>query len=320
MDKLNSFLRLIRIKNLFIILLIQIVIKIFLIDSYLNTSALSNFDFSIYLLALISIVAGGYIINDIYDVETDKINKPEVIIIDKDISKSSAISAYYILNLIGISNGFYAAYQVDRLWFGSIFIFFAFSLWKYSKSYKTSFLFGNLQVAFLTALSIISLALYDLAPVGITSENGSTTIFYIILSYSGFAFITTLIREIIKDLEDIEGDRRIGANTLAINYGIDKTRKATAFLILLPICAIAYFQHLQYNDLISNIYINENFWWRNFIATLYTLSLQVLLIILLIKVTRSNTKSEFHSLSKLCKIIILFGILSIPSFHLLYQN
>jgi len=320
MDKLNSFLRLIRIKNLFIILLIQIVIKIFLIDSYLNNSALSNFDFSIYILALVSIVAGGYIINDIYDVETDKINKPEVIIIDKDISKSSAISSYYILNLIGIANGFYAAYQVNRLWFGSIFIFFAFSLWKYSKSYKTSFLFGNLQVAFLTALSIISLALYDLVPVGITSENGSTTIFYIILSYSGFAFITTLIREIIKDLEDIEGDRRIGANTLAINYGIDKTRKATAFLILLPICAIAYFQHLQYNDLISNIYINENFWWKNFIAALYTLFLQVLLIILLIKVTRSNTKSEFHSLSKLCKIIILFGILSIPSFHLLYQN
>ena len=106
----------------------------------------------------------------------------------------------------------------------------------------------------------------------------------------------------------------------SINYGIDKTRKATAFLILLPICAIAYFQHLQYNDLFNSIYINENFWWRNFIATLYTLFLQVLLIILLIKVTRSNTKSEFHSLSKLCKIIILFGILSIPSFHLLYQN
>ena len=320
MDKLNSFLKLIRIKNLFIILLIQIVIKIFLIDSYLNNSALSNFDFSIYLLALISIVAGGYIINDIYDVETDKINKPKAIIIDKKISRSSAISSYYILNIVGLANGFYAAYQVNRLWFGSIFIFFAFSLWKYSKSYKTSFLFGNLQVAFLTALSIISLALYDIVPVGITSENGSTTIFYIILSYSGFAFITTLIREIIKDLEDIEGDRRIGANTLAINYGIDKTRKVTAFLILLPICAIAYFQYLQYNDLISNLHINENFWWRNFIATLYTFFLQVLLIILLIKVNRSNKKSEFHYLSKLCKIIILFGILSIPSFHLLYQN
>ncbi len=320
MDKLNSFLRLIRIKNLFIILLIQIVIKIFLIDSYLNNSALSNFDFSIYLLALISIVAGGYIINDIYDVETDKINKPKAIIIDKKISRSSAISSYYILNIVGLANGFYAAYQVNTLWLGSIFIFFAFSLWKYSKSYKTSFLFGNLQVAFLTALSIISLALYDIVPVGITSENGSTTIFYIILSYSGFAFITTLIREIIKDLEDIEGDRRIGANTLAINYGIDKTRKVTAFLILLPICAIAYFQYLQYNDLISNLHINENFWWRNFIATIYTFFLQVLLIILLIKVNRSNKKSEFHYLSKLCKIIILFGILSIPSFHLLYQN
>ena len=87
MTDLSSFLKLIRFKNLLIIVLIQVVIKFFLINAYLINSAihLSNIDFSIYLFALIAIVAGGYIINDIYDIEIDKINKPETRIIEKKI-------------------------------------------------------------------------------------------------------------------------------------------------------------------------------------------------------------------------------------------
>ena len=80
-------------------------------------------------------------------------------------------------------------------------------------------------MAFLTALSIITLALFDLIPVGKKIEDGSKIIFYIILFYAGFSFIITLIREIIKDLEDYDGDKKIGANTLAINYGAANTKK-----------------------------------------------------------------------------------------------
>ena len=98
MNKLSSFLSLIRFKNLLIIVLTQIAIKFFLINFYLNNSSLSNFDFSIYLFALITIVAGGYIINDIYDIEIDKVNKPETRIIEQKISKKFAIKAYCILN------------------------------------------------------------------------------------------------------------------------------------------------------------------------------------------------------------------------------
>ena len=317
MSNLSSFLKLIRFKNLLIIVLIQVVIKFYLINAYLINSAihLSNIDFSIYLFALIAIVAGGYIINDIYDIEIDKINKPETRIIEKKIRKQSAFKAYYMLNFIGIASGFYAAYQVNRWWFGFIFIFFAFSLWRYSKNYKTAFLIGNLQVAFLTALSIITLALFDLITVGKKIEDGSKIIFYIILFYAGFSFIITLIREIIKDLEDYDGDKKIGANTLAINYGAANTKKIIALLILIPIFGIGYFQYI---DLSVNFSISESSWWKNFIAALYTCLLQVLLIILLIKIRTSNTKSDFYFLSTLCKIIMLIGILSIPLFHFLY--
>ena len=322
MTDLSSFLKLIRFKNLLIIVLIQVVIKFFLINAYLINSAihLSNIDFSIYLFALIAIVAGGYIINDIYDIEIDKINKPETRIIEKKIRKQSAIKAYYMLNFIGIASGFYAAYQVNRWWFGFIFIFFAFSLWRYSKNYKTAFLIGNLQVAFLTALSIITLALFDLIPVGKKIEDESKIIFYIILFYAGFSFIITLIREIIKDLEDYDGDKKIGANTLAINYGAANTKKIIALLILIPIFGIGYFQYFQYISLRVIFFFGGSFHWEDFIAVLYTCLLQVLLIILLIKIRTSNTKSDFYFLSTLCKIIMLIGILSIPLFHFLDQN
>ena len=320
MNNLDSFLSLIRFKNLLIIVLIQSVIKVFLINSYLSNSALSNIDFSIYLLALITIAAGGYIINDIYDLEIDKINKPGTRIIEKKISKEFSFKVYYILNIIGITSGFYVSYQVNKLWFGCIFIFFVFNLWKYSKEYKASFLIGNLQVAFLAALSIITLSLFDLIPVGIKNEDGSKIIFYIILFYAGFSFITTLIREIIKDLEDIEGDKKINANTLAINYGVAKTKKITALLILIPIFGIAYLQYFQYNNLSNNFSIIGSSWWENFITALYTLFLQILLILLIIKIIKSNTKSDFHFSSTLCKIIMLVGILSIPLFSFLHLN
>ena len=320
MSRLSSFLDLIRFKNLLIIALIQIAIKFSLINSYLSHSALSNFDFSIYLFALTTIVAGGYIINDIYDIEIDKINNPETRIIERKLSKSFAIKSYYILNLIGITSGFYASYQINKLWFGCIFIFFTFSLWRYSKNYKTTFLIGNLQVSFLTALSIINLAIFDLTPIGIKIENGSQIIFYIILFYSLFSFIITFIREIIKDLEDVKGDKKIGANTLAINYGVVTTKKITTFLILIPILGIAYFQYFQYSVLSSTFSIELSYWGVNLVAILYTALLQILLLTLLIQKNIASTKSDFHLSSTLCKIIMIIGILSIPLFSFLHLH
>ena len=308
MNKLSSFLSLIRFQNLLIIALTQVFIKFSLVNSYLNNSALSAFDFSIYLFALITIVSSGYIINDIYDVEIDKINKPKTRIIEQEISIKTAIKMYYTLNLIGVFSGFYAALKVNRWWFGFIFIFFSFSLWRYSKNNKTSFVIGNMQVAFLTALSIICLAIFDLSPMKITNENGSKIILYIIICYSGFSFITTLIREIIKDLEDLEGDKKIGANTLAINYSLKKTKKITSALILTAILGIAYFQYFQYSVMSSTFSIELSYWGSDLIAVIYTSLLQVLLIILLTKIRTSNTIADFHYLSTLCKVIMLFGI------------
>jgi len=320
MSRLVYFLKLIRLQNLSIIILMQVAIKFFLINSYLNYPSLSNYDFSLYLFSLITIVAAGYIINDIYDVEIDRINKPAKRIIEKIIKKKTALRIYYILNILGLTIGFYIAYQVNKVWLGFMFMFFAYNLFKYSKEYKTKFAIGNIQIAFLIALSIINLALFDLNLFGINTEDGTLGILYIILIYSAFAFIITLIREIIKDIEDIKGDKELGANTLAINYGGTITKKITFMLTLIPITGVAYFQYFQYNTLTNPSNIELSYWGVNKIGVIYTLLLQILMVTLLIKKSRANTITDFHLASTLCKIIMIIGILAIPLFNLLHQN
>ena len=302
------------------IALIQVLIKYTLINVYLDNFTLNNIRFSFYLIALILIVAAGYIINDIYDIQTDKINKKENQIIGNSISSKSAINYYYLLNFIGVLFGFYIALSIEKTAFGFMFIFFAFSLWRYSKQHKTSFATGNFQVAFLIALSIINLILFDLVPIGLNNENGSLMISKIIMFYAGFSFITTLIREIIKDLEDIEGDKKISADTLAIKFGIKKTIYILLILNSIPLLAITYFQYYQYSVLNSTFSIELSYWGANKIAVVYTLTIQLLIVFQGYRIYQSKTKKDFHFLSTLTKIIMLIGILSIPLFTLLHQQ
>ena len=315
MNKFLAFTKLIRLKNLIMIALIQVLIKYTLINVYLDNFTLNNIRFSFYLIALILIVAGGYIINDIYDIETDKINKKENQIIGNSISSKSAFNYYYLLNFIGVLFGFYIALSIGKIAFGFIFIFFAFSLWRYSKQHKTSFATGNFQVAFLTALSIINLILFDLVPIGINNENGSLMISKIIIFYAGFSFITTLIREIVKDIEDLEGDQKINAKTLAITYGLKKSKNIVIGLTSATIICIAYFQYFQYSVISTQLE-----WGVNDISIIYTLLLQGLFIFFIYKTFKAINKEDFHFLSMLSKIIMLVGILSIPVFTLLHQN
>ena len=216
--------------------------------------------------------------------------------------------------------GFYIAYSIGKNAFGFIFIFFIFSLWKYSKEHKTSFATGNFQVAFLIALSIINLILFDLVPVGINNKNGSLMISKIIVVYAGFSFITTLIREIIKDIEDIEGDQKINAKTLAITYGLNKSKKIVIGLTSATIICIACFQYFQYSVFSTQFEYEISIWGVNDISIIYTLFLQLLFLFFIYRVFKAITKEDFHFLSMLSKIIMLVGILTIPTFTLLHQN
>ncbi len=316
MSDIVLFFKLVRLKNLIIIALTQLLIKFSLINPFLDDLMLSNNQFYLLVLATVFITASGYIINDIYDVRTDKINKKQII--GKSINSRSAIAWYIFLNLIGLSLGCYIAYLVRKPFFSLIFIYCIFTLWTYSKSMKSSFLLGNLQVSFLTSLSIFNVALFDIIPNGINKTNGEMMIFRIILIYAAFAFITTLIREIIKDLEDMEGDKEINAKTLAITYGIKRTKWVSLAFIILTFLGIVYFQYFQYSIKSSEFEYEISIWGVSKIAIIYTLFLQLLFIFLGYKIFKSQIKSDFHFISQLCKFIMIIGIIAIPIFTYLH--
>ena len=316
MSDIISFFKLVRLKNLIIVALTQLLIKFSLINPFLDNFMLSNNQFYLLVLATVFITASGYIINDIYDVRTDKINEKQII--GKSINSRSAIAWYIFLNLIGLSLGCYIAYLIRKPFFSFIFIYCIFSLWTYSKRMKSTFLVGNLQVSFLTSLSIFNVALFDIIANGINKSNGEMMIFRIILLYAGFAFITTLIREMIKDLEDMEGDKEINAKTLAISYGIEKTKWVSLAFTILTFLAIFYFQYFQYSIISSEFEYRISIWGVNKIAIFYTLFLQLLFIFLGYKIFKSQIKSDFNFISQLCKFIMIIGIVAIPIFTYLH--
>jgi len=185
---------------------------------------------------------------------------------------------------------------------------------------KTSFLFGNLQVSLLTALSIFNVALFDIIPNGINKNNGEMMIFKIILFYAAFAFITTFIREMIKDLEDMEGDKEIQAKTLAITYGIEKTKWISLIFTIFTFLGIAYFQYFQYSIASSEFEYEISIWGVNKIAIIYAIFIQFLFLFLSFKIYTSKLKNDFYYISQLCKIIMIVGISSIPLFTYLHLN
>ena len=156
MSRIISFFKLIRLKNLIIVVLTQLIIKFCLINPpiFEINFILSNTQFYLLVLATVFITASGYIINDIYDVATDTINKNQRRIIGKSIKSRNAIFWYIFFNSIGVLLGCYIAYIVEKPAFGLIFFYCIFSLWTYSKHMKSAFLLGNLQVSFLFILSV----------------------------------------------------------------------------------------------------------------------------------------------------------------------
>lgn len=313
MNSILQYLKLVRYKNLLIIVLVQCLLKFTLINVYLDNTALSLINFIIYLLTLIFIVAGGYIINDIYDLEIDKINKNNNQIIDNTISKDSAHKTYYILNFLSLIGAFYVARDIENIWLAIIFIYLIFSLWIYSKKYKKTLIIGNLQVAFLTALSIYNLAIYDILPL-LKDSEGSYIIQIIIIAFSLFSFIITFIREIVKDIEDIEGDNKFRSNTLPIKYGIIYAKKVAILFIIIAFAFLVYFQYFQYSVLNTTFSFNISYWGVNKISILYTILIEVVLVLLLKYIYSAKTKSDFENTSKICKYIMILGILSIPTF------
>lgn len=293
------FLNLIRWKNLLIIALVQVLIKYALFEPFNIDITLDGFGFSLLVISTLCIAAAGNIINDIYDIDTDLINKPNKVIISKSISEPKAFNLFLLLTILGVCIGFYLSNLINKTGFSAIFIFSSALLYVYSTSLKQTILIGNIIVSVLIAMSIIIVGLFDLLP-AITPENQHTqlTMFKILLNYALFAFMINLMREIIKDIEDIEGDTKAVMRTLPIVTGKNRTTKVLFGLSFIPLIAVVYYV-VTY---LFNYQIAVGYFLLFIIAPLLYFT---------IKIFSAKTTKELHHLSNVLKLIMLFGVLSL---------
>ncbi len=270
---LLALIRLTRFWNLVIIGMAQYFAACFLIDRAFI------WDWRLLVLAISTaiIAAAGYIINDYYDIKIDLINKPERVVIGKGITRRYALFFHTMLSLLGVALGLWLGLRIAAIHFVS-----AFLLWWYSNNLKRQPFIGNLIVALLTGASVllVNVLYYEhYTLVGI---------------YALFAFFMTLVREIVKDMEDLKGDNTFGCRTLPIVFGLRKT-KWVIYILLMVFALLVLFLNYSYTRLPEYYFL---------------IFLFVPLGFFLMRLIAADTKKDFYWLSQWCKIIMLLGILS----------
>ena len=300
--RLKDYFIFFRVKNLLMIILIQVLIKYILFAKFNLTLSLDNFHFSVLVLSTVLIALAGYIINDLNDVKEDNINKPQKVFVGKLVTKQRADNLFLALNFTGLLLGYYLSYSIDEISFFAIYIIASLLSYLYSIKLKKMLLIKNLIVAFLVFLSIFIVGLYDIVPATSAYNNqGQLDVFNLVLKISVFAFLLTFLREIVKDIEDLEGDKKVGIKSLPLVLSINKVKIIIFAIALLTLVLIDYFAF--------NLYKTKT------IASLYLLIIvSIPLLYFMIKLKNAKKKLEFNKLSKLLKIIMLLGILTILVF------
>ena len=302
-----AFFRLIRWPNLIFIAVTQMLFYYCIYTPLLRNFPSNNNQllFFILMTASIFIAAGGYIINDYFDIQIDIINKPQRIVINKFIKRRWAIIWHLLLSTLGILLSLYVSFKTGVWLITAVNVFCIALLLFYSTTFKRKLLSGNLIIAALTGWVILVVYLFGGAEI-FSLQGWSTPVsnlnvpkfFKFTMLYTSFAFIMTLIREVIKDLEDMEGDRKYKCETMPIVWGVPAAKVFTAVWISVCIALLAILQ----------LYSWQSGWWW---AAVYILLLTILpMALLLKKLYNAFTSAHYNALSKIVKMVMLAGILS----------
>jgi 4-hydroxybenzoate polyprenyltransferase len=312
---MKAFLDLIRWPNLIIVALTMILMRYAVIEPVLSkiyvymsdnpllavpmTLQFKWYDFVLLVFATVSITAGGYVINDYFDIRTDLINKGRVIVGTK-VSRRWAMFWHSILNIAGVIAGFYISWRVGYIWLGSLFLIVSGLLYFYSASYKRQFLIGNVLVALLIASVPLLVVLYEWPAVyryyavHAVQVPDFDIIIYWVGGFALFAFLTTLTREIIKDIEDFEGDSAYGRNTVPVIIGVLRSRIVSVCLILITIVLLYITWYYFVKDWITFSYMSA--------------AITIPLLFVIYKVLSSGEKKDLHISSRTMKIVMMTGI------------
>lgn len=309
-SKHRAFFRLIRWPNLVFIALAQWLFRVCIIlpvfTHYGVSPVLSDLQFLLVVISTVLIAAGGYIINDYFDVKIDQINKPQRLLVDRVFQRRSAILAHWVLTILGILLGGFVGWWVGRWHLGGVYVISATLLWWYSANLKRQPLIGNVVVSLLTALTIVVVALFEIwilnRPPAYDKPAGAVLTFVIL--YGGFAFLISMVREIVKDIEDVEGDSAHNCATLPVVGGIRLAKSvAQVFAFVLSINVVVLLIMEGRAD--------------NYFVVLYGL-LAVLgpLLYIVVRLYRADQKKHYSQLSLWIKWVMLMGILSMSIVYL----
>jgi 4-hydroxybenzoate polyprenyltransferase len=263
---------------------------------------LSSVNFILLVLATTSIAAAGYVINDYFDRKTDFINRPGRVILGRILKLRTGMVWHFILSGLGIALGILLSYKLGNIRLSIIFVGMSGLLWFYSTTYKRQVLLGNIMVAFMVASVPLILLFFELPLINekyhyylkmIPNDVGLMIAW--IIGYALFAFLLTFVREIIKDLEDFEGDAAFGRNTIPIAWGPALARVIIYCTLILSLflLGIALFK----------------FRW-----SLITLGYGIVLIVIPLIITgvlvfKADDKIGYHRASYSLKLIMFSGLI-----------
>jgi 4-hydroxybenzoate polyprenyltransferase len=309
-NKFIAFFKLVRIENLIIIALTQFLLRYFVLRKILVLNnipmELNTMLFNLVVVSTVLIAAAGYIINDYFDVKTDMINHPETVVLDKTIKRRWAIILHISFTFLGIVLGVYAALKTGYLRLAIFHFAAAILLWFYSTHFKKQLLIGNIVVSFLSASVAFIPFVFEIGIMQHVYPNFNSKHLAVILSsfkitfiFALFAFITSLAREIIKDMEDYKGDKETGGKTMPISWGIPASKLTSFFLVVIAAILLTVVVYNSYKSsrillTVNNIYI--------------VFALVFPLLFLGIKTLLSHSSKQFKQTSLILKFVMLLGL------------
>lgn len=288
------------------IAVVQLLIKYALFTAFTIDTTLSTFSFIILITTTLCIAAGGYIINDIYDIETDTINKPNKVIVGKSITESAANKLYILFTFIGVCLGFYLSHKVGKPTFFGFFVIIAALLYVYASYLKQIVVVGNIIVSLMVALSLIIVGIFELIPaITIQNKTVQSTMLGVLTDFAIFAFLICFIREIIKDIQGVDGDHKTGRQTLPILFGKTRASKVIMVLTLITIAIIVY-------------YVTSFLFMHVIVIVYFLIAVIGPLIYIAIKMATAENNAHFKNISLMLKLVMITGILAMVIYRLIF--
>jgi 4-hydroxybenzoate polyprenyltransferase len=306
--------KIIRVPNLLIIVLTMLAMRYGLMYPMVGINGfelqMPTAYFVMLVVATVLIAAAGYIINDYFDVKIDTINKPNQNLIGMQFKRRWAMLLHVVFNAIAILLAWYVSYKIGNTKLAMMYVLAACLLWFYSTHFKKQLIIGNVIIAFLSGAIPIIIGLFEMPLMykqygQQLKEYGINFNFisYFMIGFGAFAFAISWVREIVKDIEDQQGDAEYDCETMPIVWGTKVSAYFAATILGITITTIGYLQYIQYtsDDKLSVYYIAA--------------FVQLPLILCLIKLIKASTKEEFSTISKLIKLSMVMGILYAGVIH-----